>query len=368
MSLMILALAAAAAKREREYRSGDEQVPKKKDSSRHDECHSLPTYDYYDYVVAEIEEEDKVLYPFFTMITEKYFALRKEEREQLTKRISELNTILYSKQTEYEQFKRLARFAGIEMDETIIDSKTARVEFDGYGSVKIEDGTTSGDYFEELLTSLQKKLELARQDLSTMDKKLEPLYLEMKQLKAEAERSVFSKKSKLERIKEIEYSISAERSKYEYRTISEKIDDLEHLIHLLETKKDLFEEAMKEIVSTLPLEAELKELRQKAYEHSYTDHQDERFIEKAVEELTREGKITDIILEKVFLALDKVEIKQRRGEYEIRPVGYPSPRVFLRKMVKWFVKHVYEADEDFVQRNYELPEEEIEKPKTYKKD
>ena len=60
-------------------------------------------------------------------------------------------------------------------------------------------------------------------------------------------------------------------------------------------------------------------------------------------------------LEIVFLMLDKVEIKARRGEYSFQNTYHSTT---FDSIVKWFISDVYEMDPNFVDRNYNLPEEE----------
>ena len=88
-------------------------------------------------------------------------------------------------------------------------------------------------------------------------------------------------------------------------------------------------------------------------------------IEEVFEEKVNSGEITENKLQKLYLLLDKVEIKGRRGEYSFIDTRSND---LLPKIVKWFVQNVYELDPEFVNRNIDLLENEDVSLKRTKKD
>ena len=88
---------------------------------------------------------------------------------------------------------------------------------------------------------------------------------------------------------------------------------------------------------------------------------DREIILRAFEILCQKENMTQEDIAKIFDQLDKVAIKRHRGEYDMKSwsTSKDAKAETYAPAVKGFVKHIYEADPNFVERNaWEISDEE----------
>ena len=138
----------------------------------------------------------------------------------------------------------------------------------------------------------------------------------------------------------------------------ERINMYENIKRIYKANTDIINTAVNEEISSRPIKKEIARLQCVADDlaRQLRDYGfNEEILEQVFEEKIQNGEITETQLQKIYLLLDKVEIKGRRGEYHFESYRPSNPLVCI---VSWFIKNVYELDPGFVNRNIDLLEEE----------
>ena len=367
MGLFWIAAAAAASKKLKS-RHGRSRPSKPEETSHNSNSYSYDVkHSYYDCVVAELGcKSGEDLNAFFQKIVEEYQSvINVDIQEKIVQLDKKTNELIEFEDRYGVKHSRSNFYAN---PTYIFDEITKSFDGDNYIASIISDiKNTNGDYvrfgnrLNYEISSLEDRIKRYEAEIPEMEHKIKDykrkkifyvldrdfwdglLYKETGEY-IKTQKYLESDKAVLKAYKYY-YKLYSENSellkkcfdKYiEYSTINSERDSIERYIYKL-----------KRISSG-----------EEIYE---TDYQEKK-LSQALDNLIQSGKITDIELQKVFLLLDKVEIKGRRGEYNFS--YYRDNKSKLMKfIVEWFISNVYELDENFVDRNYYIQEEENTAPK-----
>ena len=366
MGLLYYTLLVAAAQRERSYRGGSRRSSSRESSSRRSDDYGGGRINYpisyYTCIADDVLNDEPIIAPFFKMLYERAKLEKEKELESLKQKRKELKEKIETISPRLKQFNDLKESAGLHATYEYIGRRVV-VSFPHlYRYID----TIDGENITELFDQAKKDLEEYKQKKQENEKKIVEFSLKVKEAEKSAKRAIFKRKEKFKKVEELKEELEFENYKKHSYGYDEKIIALEKLLAMSDSEKTLFAEGLKELCAGIELTRELDSTKHEIVLVE-SDYREEQMFSRALEGLSKEGSVTETSLERLFLAMDKAEIRQRRGEYQIGSETSYSPRDKYKPIVKWFVKKVYEADEDFVKRNYEPQDEKIEKTKTLKK-
>lgn len=154
----------------------------------------------------------------------------------------------------------------------------------------------------------------------------------------------------------------------EIKTCKENIDlynqtimTFEKIENLPQEVRDILSNAIFELNGMIQIEE--KNFKRKCLIRTHEGNRrennyDNQRLESTFKRMFEEGKINENKLASVFLQMDKVEIKSRRGEYLS---GHSSSDILsaksLEELITWFIENIYEADENFVKNNKNITDD-----------
>ncbi len=198
---------------------------------------------------------------------------------------------------------------------------------------------------------LVKNLQSQKQDLLSVIKKFQEK-IEFNRRKLG--KFGFKKKTINEEISRLEKE--QEKQIINYEEVCKKIDTYTLIEKMSVEEKETFLELLKIYQQSF----DLKNKSQKIFMEAQRITSQRIYIPDLQKKVFRacisSGKITAKILRKVFLQMDKAEIKGRRGEYNFS-IYNGEKESFAKEilpLLEWFIREVYESDETFVDRNKNL--------------
>jgi hypothetical protein len=218
------------------------------------------------------------------------------------------------------------------------------------GEIILKEIEQSYDRLVKVEAAYDERITKVKQEIATLEKKLKRAVFNRENMNRELELS----KEALERLLN-------EANRYDDKDKEKRIYKM--ILSMDESEKEDFCKGIDELIETIPERIELLGIFRQAgsVERGNYDYNLEEVLPVVMERLAQKGEISDLLLQKVFLLLDKIEIRKRRGEYPARYIFDRQPDELVEQIIKWFVDNVYEADEDFVKRNYNLKDEKEEK-------
>lgn len=164
----------------------------------------------------------------------------------------------------------------------------------------------------------------------------------------ESKKSIFGKKKNDDKIASLQKKLNSQER--ELNEIQEAISAYEVIDNLTNDQKILLLEIIKLKKGIYEIKDAISSLKSEQYEKNVETEYSEKTLNEAIKYMIESNIITTDDLQKVFLTLDKIEIKARRGEYEFKN-QVPIVIQKLEPVIKGFIKDVYEEDEKFVERN-----------------
>lgn len=306
---------------------------------------------YVDCVIAELDNDD-VLKNFFENLLNNVQSYREEQgsekkkegedilallkgycegRAELVRRLNELGVKVEEfRPTKYD-------VTGFELDtKKRYDSVPTGATFNGIGLTLDE---LDNPKFEEEYENQKTKCDEIRANLPKLERKI-----------------------KIQRI--LDKIIGSEKTSSNLRvSTSEKMfreDDLYHEEQLkkrLDTYKSFTPEQLQEIhkylEATQYIEKAINLLKTKIgeFESAIPDISEKRVIEEALSRTMAELGLGEEEIAEIYKRLDRVAIRRFRGEYDDDKSYSRDFETPQRRMLRGFIKHVYEEDPEFVDRN-----------------
>ena len=364
----IVLLAAAAAAQEQRRRARDtarrreEERKNQENNSRRSYSSSSERIPYLDCLMYEIKA-DETLSKFFAALKDNAERAREEQGKSLRdedKNIANMIEKYLEGRSEIE--KRLVA-SGIEVRSLLSDYYS----MDSFSIISKEDPhsdqcryITTGMTFNGLNLSL-KTLDNPpfRERYESQKKKCDGLRIE----KGEKEELIEKQESLL---KYVPFGKNARRdviskTEKELREIERELEREERLRKELETFESLspsqIQDIRKYLEATICMYKAMQSIRSKAREFAakVPKIDEKTIIEKALEATMDELHLGEEELADIFRRMDKVAIKRYRGEFDDEGKYYDFSDYGLlgrkKDLVRGFIKHVYEEDPEFAERN-----------------
>ena len=366
--IMLALLAKQQRDRQRRMESArkkrEEELRLKKEKEKQRRSYSSTNYgenrSYADCVRYEIEEDEE-LKKFFDDLEETVEKVRNAHVKSYTERAIELDGVLKKYESQMQEMKKKLEEEGVEVE-------TGRSSSYNLSRIGCEGNDVYTDYaVPKSFNGLRLSKDMVENpNDETYKRKFEDL--DKQTAEKEAEKAELEKElRRLERLKRIPFT-----DKYELdnkiKKIKEKISDnasfferKEEAKRNLDTFNSLTPEQRKDIASYLEATGLLYEgtraIRDCAYhfDREKPDKGSPEIMEEALAEMDGKG-YTEEELNKIFLKLDRIAIRRYRGEYRSRSSIW-SPK--YKGTLEGFIKHVYDTDEMFVERNADLIREGI---------
>lgn len=412
MGLLWICLAAKVVNdHQKKYYGGSSKTKSNTKSQRSNYHHSdssyyEPKHNYYDCVMEEIHDKKSDLYNFFSLLLDEYKKDIDRTQKIIEDKRNDLVQKLESATPNLDKFIEVLAKKGINVKHELLHFNQ-NYNHDKYYSLNYNKHSWPGLVFSSNINStylridinnidknnvnsvfedeIQKQREYIiekEQAIEELNSQIAELTLQKEELNSQLEinskklkYTIFRRKDRLNKIKECNQNINKCNQTIEelkekcslYRkninTYKNNISMLEKLLNMDDEEKELLINSIDEISTAIDITKEIQAIEKELYDfydryiiESYKKYRlDTDYMLVTFERLVREGKISQENLEKIFVLLDGVEIKGRRGEYEFAH-AYRIDGL-LKEIVVWFIKNVYELDETFVDRNYELPEE-----------
>lgn len=376
MSILLLAAVIAAQKqREQQYyhKKHSSSSKKKKNSSSTTYSYGREK-NYFDYLEQEVAERDSKLGEFFQMIEKEY---KEEIQREYQLRGDKFHKIQSDIEASIPAFHLLIdqlKEKGITINHIISDKtryKTPSIHISEIGNIFFQN-------YEELIQALKDKLSSLESSQKIKQQEKDKIQEQIMIASKKAKYAIFNRSSKRYVLQDLESKFTKLDEEYQY--YSKLVQMIQIILSMSKSEKgiELLSKSVEELNEAFELKDSLitagKEYRDFGYycNFGYSYHINAEVLENVFEKLLEEGKISEITLQKIFLLMDTVEIKGRRGEYEFYSCYSDYGHSDLSKSImKWFVKNIYEMDDDFVARNIVLEEEndkqeEQDYPKTLK--
>ena len=350
MGLIWVALAASAYKKSQEYHHSSKIMRNGYNgaSSNSYSDSSSSECDFNECLFEESSREDSYLKEFFDMIKVKYSEIIERKKEELVQESKKIKASIN------------APIEGLdELNEALSDSGVQV-------SIRYNSENYSYHDFDILFNNLQIPREIfyfysERYDLDKWN--LDSLKRELKEVKDD----LTEKKTTVEKLqKKLKFTLfNREELKNEINMVINKVQLLEEKEKKLETLLNTYEKVdnlTPELKSLLKAFLS-KVIAKKDAMNEYYNIQDEirnndyfnnDCFQKALEELTQDGKINENILQRVFLLIDLAEIKYRRKGYETDQ--YISHSEIRYKMIESFMERLYEMEEEEIKKYCESQE------------
>ena len=315
---------------------------------------------YVDCVRYELESDEE-LRKFFDDFEESVGDVRRYHVKEYTERALELDGVFKKYAAQMEEMKKKLEEDGVEVETGgYLSYNLARIgckDVEGYTILQIP-LTFNG-------LKLNKKTAENPEDqtFQTCYDDLEKQTVEKEAEKAELEKEL----RKLERLMKIPFT-----NKYQLenkiKEVKKKLDDnasfferKEKAKKELDTFNNLTPEQRKIIVNYLEatdaLHEGIKGMRDCEYSYSreMPPINSKEIMEEALIQMEEKG-FTEEQLNKIFLKLDRIAIRRYRGDYSSGPFVWGSK---YKGTLEGFIKHIYDTDEMFVERNADLIREGI---------
>ena len=151
------------------------------------------------------------------------------------------------------------------------------------------------------------------------------------------------------------------KTKKELKEIERELEREEHLRKELETFESFspsqIQDIRKYLEATICMYKAMQSIRSKAREFAakVPKIDEKTIIEKALEATMDELHLGEEEMADIFRRMDKVAIKRYRGEFDDEGIYYDFSDYGLmgrkKDLVRGFIKHVYEEDPEFAERN-----------------
>lgn len=351
--LVSMALLAAAAKHNQSRRHNQSGRNNSIKAHKHIYSYDGETHNYIDCVFQELKDKDSTLYEFFKKLNIEYLKEKEVENKVIEDEINKLEAQAKTITPNYDKISSIMNSKGI----------TFKHEF-----------YSCNVNYEPFMNICDRKIFISNNDANSIIKEFED-YIKARKLSIEVEEksieetknSIAKEERRLKfsifKRKEIEKNINhLKRDLKKFvnsrNSLIEGLSQYEEFVSMSLEEKELFDKSLPELLQLFELKKEIYDLYSKRskIQDEMKYNFDKETMTRVFERMIEEGNIDQKTLEIVFLMLDKVEIKARRGEYSFQNT-YHS-RTF-DSIVKWFISDVYEMDPNFVDRNYILPEEEV---------
>ncbi len=350
--LLGIAVAAAVAKKRRSRYSHSSKRKGRSSSSSSSHYHSSSGVSYVQYVLVEMFHNES-LCSFFELIEKEYKDEMHRKYIEIRKEIDVLETKKREMTPNFDMLKKSLAKKGSSIYYSIDVSGRNSVISIALGdrlTLNVDNDNSNG-----LISRVNNIISNNEMKIADYERKIEE---KKSMLESEKRRiTLFKKYEKEERIRELECDVSS--LELEYQALVDNNETYKKFANMDENEKALLDKGLSELRECISVYKEIQELQSKSRKLN-TDYRyclDHKVLGEVVEKLISENKISQTTLEKIFLMLDKVEIKARRGEYNNESCGSLYNK---RNIVEWFITNVYEVDESFVDRNYYLPEEDEE--------
>lgn len=363
MSLLYLAAAVKAAKvYNKRYAKPSRKKPGWSDN-KDVVIYREKQHTYFECLIKELAYDNESLYEFFEQI---YIEAQNKKRKILEQYNEELKIVEKQQSAKQKGIEKLAEDLKDICVRCYFWSKDSNIklfvldgEFEGIDCEVFTDQATLEKYILDLKATagLQQKYE----------KLIEESEQKIQKLRKKLKFTLFP--SKKNDIKYYELNpemnnLEINKQKLKECLVAKKV--LKKFEELYENNKDKIQLFIKMVLEYKKLYNQILSISNKKSELRSSEKELELF-ETAFSMMVAKKKITEENLQKVYVQMDKVEIKGRRGEYKFgfSSTDFDGKCDHLQPLLRWFIKYVYEADKNFVDRNMEL--EEIEKESSKKK-
>ncbi|MBR4178759.1 MAG: hypothetical protein IKR57_05390 [Bacilli bacterium] len=354
MSYLVgIAVAAAVAKKQRKYYRHSSSRKRKTESSSTSSYHYDPKHSYMDCVLQELYDEESELYKFFKMLSDEYNSELAGQMQVVNGKIDDLESKLKSLTPSMDKLVKKLSKKGINLKYSVDGNNYLYTYIYINNNECIE---VNGKTIEEVFDKIKEILKREESKRESEKESIDNNKTHIAEMKKKLKYSIFKRKEIEDDINESSKELQTSIDSYE--DLSNTIKVYDEFLKMDEEEKELFKSGLSELQELLKLKEEISKLKNELNKirHLKDYSFSKEVMDKVMERLLVEGKITSTTLEKVFLMLDRVEIKGRRGDYKF----YYTHCQCNESIVRWFVKDIYENDEGFVERNYYLPEDELE--------
>ena len=355
----------AAARRARKRREEEERKSKEKRNNSHsDYSENMPSY--FECIDEEIGN-DAELKDFFQKLYQKVQQVRDEAGAEYRAKAEELVALAEKYNVEKTKIEKKLEESGIEFGERkqlagiYLSRFTGEYHCSTWGKSRLSLYRETGDSYiyyqaktinglerfritESLLMEDEPKayLNIAKESLADNQSKYEESKKKLKKLE---KRILFiSNENKQRKITKLKNEISELENNIRNNQIA--IKEHEFVLGLSDEQKADFIKYIQAEKSISDISHEIESLERK-FSFVLPKIESKDTILKAMELLEQDG-LTEEEITSIFKKLDKVAILRLRGEYESRSWTHNSIDI---RMIKEFVKDVYESDPDFVDRN-----------------
>ena len=364
MGLFWLA-AIAAAKKANSHKYRSHRHSNKNDSGGEKSESQVEVVNYLACLFKELSYDNPKLLSFFESISDEYKIVAEEEISRLKEEAEKDFKKSTEKKVYFLKLKEALENESINVElrlkdeiDSIYMDEVVSFYFNGY-DIPFE--YFLGKNF-SAPNSRRWNLNNFKSDRDNYESKISELKLHLEEIQKKFHLLPSKRKEAKQKIGEIQGKIDDYLKKHD--DVCKKIELYEKIDNLPDEIKKLILNSIEETNERLKLRKnaliKLNTIQNLKKQYNYVDY----VLKITMEKMTKEGKITEDILEKVFLQMDKVEIKGRRGEYNFRSwssrLDYKAEN--LKGLLIWFIKNVYEIDENFVNSNYDLEQEETKNP------
>ena len=330
----------------------------KRSASNEYKCISCKSeYTYEECLMMEASKNGTVLSKFFSDLVNEYKKERKEECELINAKKNKLIEETKKIHDNFDTLKEELFKIGIKLSHKY----TEHINKDEHGVFYFNDFDIPFEVLQDKPVNFGEpdrwNLYEFKKEKESYDEYFVEVEKERKRLQRKLKIDIFHRLETKSEIDQLESGFI--RYSKEYEKLNKKIETYEKLKELNPSQNHKFLNAINETYKLLELRKEIYNLSTEKEELNSGNSVNSELIKKSIQKLTDKGIINSEVLEKVFLSMDKVEIKMRRKEYN-KDLDMHLPS-FNAMIVKWFIENVYETDESFVERNYNLDEDAYQK-------
>lgn len=345
----------AQARRRREEEERKLRLKKEAEKRLYSSSNRGENKSYADCVRYEIEEDEE-LRKFFDDLESSVETVRNGHVRQYTERAVELDGVLKKYASQMEELKKKLEEDGVK----VTTERTLPYRLSSIGSVDREE---SADYEMPIrFNGIRLSIEMFE---NPNDRRYQNNYDDLEKQTAEREKEKLELEKELRRLErrekipftnKYELGVKIKRVKLKIEQNAEFFQRKEEAKRELEIFNSLTPDQRKTIVDYLgaasALREGLKAIRDCEYyfDREKPNKDSKEIIEEALTEMEGKG-YSEEDLNKIFLKLDRIAIRRYRGEYSKAPSIW-SPK--YKGTLEGFIRHAYDTDEMFVERNADL--------------
>lgn len=337
-------------------------------------------YTYFDCLMLELKNKESRLYKFFKKIYDKSEELMKEYYDSIEQERKVFYNQIDEKKSDLEETSKKLPDSIKIMPYITLGFNSLELSIDNYQLLKLypvnipKDRTKIIQFCDEeiikKISNRKKELKDKLKGFGSYDVMINEIEQKIKILKDKLKITILPKKRK-----ELEAKIiQEERNVNILKNYKKELNTIENTEKLYIENKEEILLCFKKFSEIILLVDELHKFNNGAEPDFYNVRikRQKEFFAKALDCIIKEDKMTEDDLQKIFLEMDKVEIKGRRGEYDFNYVQFQfwsqsTEMDNLRPLLSWFIQNLYEADKNFVERNINnLDENNDELPKKTK--